>query len=448
MRKPVSTLFIISIQMILISCATVKFDVDHPPVVDLRGVNSITVIPFEWSGAGEYAHIASRVTSALLSGLERGRITVVDPYSLENVYPQNYGRHVDAYITGRIINIGSYDYVESREEAGSRGQMETISIVTRTVTVDIEYSYIRSVNREVLGYFRKSATSSDYFTRLRNWNDTRTQYGQQRQRMRRTQRASRGYRQRDDWTDSIALSAIARFPDTMSHELGPWTTTEKRSIRGHTGSEPGLAEARKLVRLGQYGRALDLYSEVYGQTGNVLAGYNMALLLEANEQFAEALALLERLDKTAAESGKKSPAFIRKEIVKMAKFISEYKVLESIRAEDARGTGPVEGSASVGGAFAESPPAGDYRTVIVTDEAGRILRQTITEGSNVKITEYEYNGAGDRIAQRDFNNGILERQVLINGNTEIEELFMNGVLVLRAHWENGRKISEERIRQR
>jgi YD repeat-containing protein len=114
-----------------------------------------------------------------------------------------------------------------------------------------------------------------------------------------------------------------------------------------------------------------------------------------------------------------------------------------------------------------------YRIVFDTDTKGRILTQTMyddedggvwviqnnwtgdriasilrKEGDDEKLTEYEYNGAGDRIAQRDINNGVLERQVITDGAKETEELFMNGVVVLRAFYENGRKISEERIRRR
>jgi hypothetical protein len=115
----------------------------------------------------------------------------------------------------------------------------------------------------------------------------------------------------------------------------------------------------------------------------------------------------------------------------------------------------------------------NYRIVYDTDERGRILAQTMfdekgeevwvvkntwvgdrivsvlkIEGDDKKLTEFEYNGAAERIVQRDIYNGVLERQVLTNGDKETEELFMNGVVVLRAYWENGRKISEERVRRR
>jgi hypothetical protein len=114
-----------------------------------------------------------------------------------------------------------------------------------------------------------------------------------------------------------------------------------------------------------------------------------------------------------------------------------------------------------------------FRMLYDTDNRGRILSQTMidksdeivwviknnwlgdrivsslkTEGEDVKLTEYEYDAGGDRIVQREIHNGVLERVVYTKGNKETEELYMRGVLVLRAYWENGRKISEERVRRR
>ena len=115
----------------------------------------------------------------------------------------------------------------------------------------------------------------------------------------------------------------------------------------------------------------------------------------------------------------------------------------------------------------------DFRIVYDTDSKGRVLGETLynarnevvwtlkntwdgdrissilkIEGGDKKLIEYEYDSSGNRIAERDIRNGILERQVIINGNKETEELYMDGTVALRAFWEDGRKISEERVRHR
>jgi hypothetical protein len=114
-----------------------------------------------------------------------------------------------------------------------------------------------------------------------------------------------------------------------------------------------------------------------------------------------------------------------------------------------------------------------FRVIYDTDNRGRVLSQTMidksnevvwvlkntwagdriisslkTEGDDIKLTEYEYNEGGERVVQRDMHNGVLERVVYTKGANETEELYMNGVLVLKAYWEDGRKISEERVRRR
>jgi len=114
-----------------------------------------------------------------------------------------------------------------------------------------------------------------------------------------------------------------------------------------------------------------------------------------------------------------------------------------------------------------------FRMVYDTDSKGRVLGETLyndkdevvwalkntwigdrissilkIEGGEKRLIEYEYDASGNRIVERDILNGVLERQVLINGSKETEELYLNGVVVIRAFWEDGRKISEERVRHR
>jgi len=464
--------FLMSIQLVLLSCATVTFNVDHPPLIDLRGINSITVVPFEWNSSREDSYLASLVTSALLSGIKRGNINIVDPYSLENAFTRNYSRYADIYILGRITDVRVYDDVQRRDDS-RLNDARIITITTRTVYVDIEYTYYRSVNNRVLGYFKKTANRSEFIERTRYSNERREQQGLPQSVPRQTGRgnvernvprsnAQRVRERRDAWTNSIAASAALEFSETMNNELGLWTTTEKRSIRGSASGDPQTAEAKRLIRQGQYNLALDMFASVYERTGNVFDGYNTAVLFAANNRFAEALALLQKIDRTITESGKKSPYYIKSEIVKMTGYINGLKILESAQAVPS-----VQANVTV---LNESPTAPlTYHTENVTDERGRILTQTTynnkgetvsvikntwtgerlasvttTEGSIIKKTEYEYNASGGRTAQRDYNNGVLERQIITQGTREVEELYLNGVIVLRAVWENGVKISEER----
>ena len=123
------------------------------------------------------------------------------------------------------------------------------------------------------------------------------------------------------------------------------------------------------------------------------------------------------------------------------------------------------------GLFDEFSVEPDQKMVYTTDDRNRILTQSLldsdgnvlwviqntwsgerivsamkTEGDDTRLNDYEYNNDGALITERNFYNGELQRQVNISGNREVEELYINGAAVLRATWEDGRKVSEERLR--
>ena len=75
----------------------------------------------------------------------------------------------------------------------------------------------------------------------------------------------------------------------------------------------------------------------------------------------------------------------------------------------------------------------------------RIVKVTKTEGETVLMAEYVYNKSGDRVLERNIKDGVLERVVRSEGKTDIEELYLDNKVVLKAVWEDGRKISESRI---
>jgi len=329
--------FIILSLFLLIACATtVSFNVEHPPLIDLRNVKTITVIPFEWDSSLRHENLSDNVTNALVFGIKLGDIAYIDSSVLKNVGEHLYFNYVDVYIKGRIVNIFYNDRFESRQES-RHSDIITTTIITRTVTVDIEYSYIRAYNNEVLGYFNKSATdSASYYRTNRNMQFQGYNTHPQSQNMYHSMPnrqgrggGSRGYRLPDSWTDNIAASAVTQFSYSMNQELGMWTSPEKRAIKGrHIGSAPGMTEARRLVGIRYYGRATDIYTQIFEDTGDIRAGYNLAVLLQLDEQYTKALELLKQIQLTLIQSGKRIPSFITKEIDQVTGFIESAKILE------------------------------------------------------------------------------------------------------------------------
>jgi len=355
-KKPRLLIFVL-IPVALISCATsVRFDVVHPPIVDLRGVNSITIIPFEENSHRRFEHISAYVTSALTNGIRnnmlRGNMVFVEPQTLANVPQQNFWQYVDVFITGRITDIQHQFSIRQSRRAGVGNEPIITDTVTFTITVYIEYSYIRARDGEVLGTFRKSETVIDTANFARNrhgtgnwnhfdhWNRPRG-HGhipgwhdpwQQNQGRRGRGHFADYFPPRGSRAETLLKSAISRFSRTMDREIAPWVTTEERNLRRRTGNEPMLDEARRLVRMGRYDQALRIYQEIHEQNGNISIGFNKAILLAANEKFTEALELLEALHQGLLVSGQTTPRFIRREIQRMAEFVNGFKLLEGHRA--------------------------------------------------------------------------------------------------------------------
>ena len=387
MRKPLHLLFAL-IPVALASCATsVRFDVERPPIVDLRGVSRITVIPFERNSLRGFEHLSAYVTAALSAGVRdnvlRGNLVFVEPQTLTHVPHHNLWQHVDVFITGRIIEVNSTD--NSRESFRIiSGEEVRVTTITLTVTVYIEYSYIRARDGRVLGTFRKRERLTDTAERIRgrqgpgggggnrpgggwdqghwnhpNWNrpgpwNNPGWFDPDRDRDRGRGRRGRPgdtSPRRNSWIEDIARSAINRFSLTMDRELAPWTTTESRTLRRGSRNEPMLDEARRLVRMGRYDQALQIYREIYEQEGSVSAGFNTALLFAVNDQFTEALELLEALHRGLLASGQSTPRFVRREIQRMAEFVNGFRILDEYRASR-----PIPTAVDGVGAFASPQP--------------------------------------------------------------------------------------------
>ena len=85
--------------------------------------------------------------------------------------------------------------------------------------------------------------------------------------------------------------------------------------------------------------------------------------------------------------------------------------------------------------------------LINTWDGDRIMSVLWRTDYDERLVEYEYNNDGDRIVERNIRRGELERMVTRQNGIDIEEIFRHGRVILRAVWEDGLKISEERVAQ-
>ncbi|MCL2139179.1 MAG: hypothetical protein FWH41_06570 [Treponema sp.] len=339
-------LFVILIHIIVVSCvSSVKFEVKHLPLVDLRNVYSITVIPFEWSAIPERQYLSMQVTDALINGLKKGRLDFADPYALQDIYSFNYRKYADVYITGRILSAYSYRHRETIETIDIHSN-EPIkeNYITRTSTVEIEYAYYRSNDNKELGSFKKIANAYDYikYTIHPRYNTNRntgryTNYPSSDRRQAGGRRGNRrvpidSFPYRESWEEKLSETAITNFSNSMADEISPWTTEEKRIIKKAAKDDPLAKKARKFIALNQYEQALELYQKLYTQNKNIFYGYNAAILA-ANRQYSASHVLLEKICNELIMSGNRVPAFVEKEMRKMAEFADENKILQEYYAE-------------------------------------------------------------------------------------------------------------------
>jgi hypothetical protein len=305
------------IVVIFISCATtIKFGIEHPPLVDMRNMETLTVIPLEWKDNGEYDYLANDLTKTLISGVKRIKTyKFVEPSDLKNIRKSSYWEYVDVFIEGEIIDVVTHNETEIREEKDG-DKTKTKEYATKTVTVTIDYKYFRAIDDKILGSFTKTAQSKTTFDN--------------------SSRSSKWWAElllnifipKGKSTTELAKSAIRQFSSDMRNELSPYKITEKRRIRESISKDPSFKEANRHIGRKNYFEALTIYKNIYEQTGSIVAGYNMALLLEANNQFLDALDLLEKLDDNISKSGINSPPFIEDEMEKVKLIIDDLEILE------------------------------------------------------------------------------------------------------------------------
>ncbi len=81
---------------------------------------------------------------------------------------------------------------------------------------------------------------------------------------------------------------------------------------------------------------------------------------------------------------------------------------------------------------------------LINTWSGERLASIAWNGENdTRLVEYEYDAQGNRIIERNYRGGILERLIRTEEDQEVEELYLQGKLSLRAIWKDGQKISEE-----
>jgi hypothetical protein len=85
-------------------------------------------------------------------------------------------------------------------------------------------------------------------------------------------------------------------------------------------------------------------------------------------------------------------------------------------------------------------------TLTNTWDGDRIASVSWERGDDKRRVDYTYDDGGELVNEKNYRDETLEREVAVTGEEEIETLYLDGKPVLRAVWQDGRKISEESLR--
>jgi hypothetical protein len=256
----------------------------------------------DWKDNGEYDYLTEDLTRGLIGGLKLAtyryeKIKFIEPSILLNIDLSDYSKYVDIYLDARILRVTVNEKKEKRNSE---------NIYIRTITVEVEYEYIRSSNHEVISRskvnlykIRESEFTGHIITDIIN-NIILSPSDR-----------------------SLAKRAVESIRDKIYKDFMAKTIREKRTIINNSNISPSFNEAVNLVKHKKYYDALIIFYNIYKQTSNINAGYNAVILLQANYQFTEALELAIELENNIAVNRLSSRFNIKREIENINKIIHE-----------------------------------------------------------------------------------------------------------------------------
>ncbi len=314
-RIPVLTAALFAVLLLISGCATsIALDVVKPAEVNMSEYTHLALFdiePYEFSlldltGTIIIDFLAGRdidqptgftlfIERDVAQGFERsilrelsstGYFTVIPPSQLRayrksgssgaynsEVLMNNFD--VTASLIGRIEDMRFYEDVIEEEVEVDDGSGTMVTELRRTfyqeVSIDFSYSILdlrtnQIISTKYLSGSRKRATLIE---------DEETF------------RAPRLL----DMYETI----IADIASRMRYQLVPRTVREYRYLKRDEMDDPDMETADKLVKTGNYNRALSLFIEIWYATENIAAGYNAAILYEVLGQYRQAVSFMQEV---------------------------------------------------------------------------------------------------------------------------------------------------------
>lgn len=285
MKKTVKLLSAILFIMLLASCATTVSVVrQRPAELDLNGATSISVLPIQTSKFDSYdpfeflkffrhrwdrkdpkQEIASYVTEELQEKLlNSDYLTVVGSKKVEAAIENGDEIPCDVYLSGYISRWD--DEFESKRKVNDDDE--------------VYYEYYRRVSFTLVYEILDSETGQIIQNRRTDISGT-----------------SSKYKHKHDVPDAFEivkwdLDSLVR---KIMRELQPYEETKTISLLKDKSKNPDFKEAEQLVKDKYIDDAIDLFIQIFEETGSFEAGYNAARLLQVVGDFEEAEDLMQNI---------------------------------------------------------------------------------------------------------------------------------------------------------
>lgn len=288
-------LLAVTLAVVFTSCSTtVTAEVTRPAHLDIETIQSISVLPFRTSremGAyyGNYkgtpvvsfedfmrqmldyyraqndeVDIVRELDAQLRNKLaKKTDFHFIDSIEVERAIDRNYEIPVDVYITGGITEYSTQIKSEDVKRKDKEGKEYIVTQFWKEVNISFLYQVVNAKTYRII-------STDEYSYNLKSSKETK----------------------KEKIPDNFDLveSEIPDFVDRIMRDFAPYSVSKSYTLLKH--KDDDMKAAAKVADKGQILTAAKQYLMLYKTRGYFEAGYNSALLLQANGKYEEALDLM------------------------------------------------------------------------------------------------------------------------------------------------------------
>lgn len=283
--------------LIFTGCQTeVETKIERPAVLDVKNSTTVAVMPFKGSAEmakllddGTYnvnlyrnidgltsnplkvddeQRVMTAITDALINDFEKtGRFTVVPSRQVTQAEAAGKKAPADLVITGGLTYFGTALQKEQRQTTDKKGgNVRHTTYYWRDITVSVVYSVLETKTNTLLDNREAKYTVSSEPTPERSFVPEAA---------------------------DMAISKVKELSKSIVKDFLPYTEDVALTLLFH--KDTTMKTASTNAQLGKIDLAIEQFQRIYENKGYFEAGYNKAVLLQANGELEEAYALMKEV---------------------------------------------------------------------------------------------------------------------------------------------------------